>query len=162
MSAGVWTVRGGGSDIHDTADHFHFVWQSLAAGGSIIAHVTAQTNTNAWAKAGVMLRASTDPGAPNYALLVTPGNGVTVQYRASKGGSTANIHVSGAVPVYLQVARAGNTFSAYTSTDGKTWKLVAGSTRTINIAGPMLEGLAVTSHSNGSLCTATIDSVLPS
>lgn len=167
LSAGAWTIRGGGSDIHDTADHFHFVWKSLASDGTMSAHVTSQTNTNAWAKAGVMLRAagtgSSDPSAPNYAALVTPGNGVTVQSRASEGGTTANLHFRTTfVPVYLRVQRSGSTFSAYTSADGTTWTLLAGSTKTLTMTGAVSEGMAVSSHQNGTLSTVTMDTVVPS
>ena len=46
------TKTGGGGDIWGTADSFHFVSQTLAADGTVTAHVTAQQNTSAWAKAG--------------------------------------------------------------------------------------------------------------
>jgi hypothetical protein len=108
-----------------------------------------------------MLRTSTDPGAPNYALLVSPGNGVFVQYRSTQGGTTNRISaISGTVPQYLRVARSGSTFTAYTSTDGSTWTPLAGSTVTLGVSGPMLAGLAVTSHNTSSLSTVTMDGVL--
>jgi hypothetical protein len=161
MTGGTWTIQGGGSDIHGASDQFQFDYQTLAAGGSISARVTSQTNTNAWAKAGVMLRTSTDPGAANYALLVSPGNGVFVQYRSTQGGTTNRVStISGAVPQYLRVARSGSAFTAYTSTDGSAWTALAGSTVTLSVSGSMLAGLAVTSHNTSSLCTVTMDGVL--
>jgi hypothetical protein len=158
---GTWTIQGGGSDIHGTADQLQFDRRTLAADGSISAHVTSQSNTNPWAKAGVMLRASSDPGAANYALLVSPGNGVFVQYRSTQGGNTNRISaISGAVPQYLRVTRSGSTFTAYTSTDGSTWTPLAGSAVTLSVSGSMLAGLAVTSHNTSSLCTVTMDGVV--
>jgi glucose/arabinose dehydrogenase len=163
ITGGTWTIQGGGSDIHGTADQLQFDYQTLAADGGISAHVTSQTNTNPWAKAGVMLRSGTDPGAANYALLVSPGNGVFVQYRSTQGGTTNRISaVSGVVPQYLRVARSGSTFTAYTSTDGSAWTPLAGSAVTLNVPGSMLAGLAVTSHNTSSLCTVTMDGVLVS
>jgi hypothetical protein len=160
LSNGVWTLQGAGADIYGAADQFHFVWQSMPGDGSISAHVTAQTNTSLWAKAGVMLRVSTDPGAANYAVYITPGNGVSVQYRASQGATTQKVATTtGAVPIYVKVTRAGTTFSAYTSADGVTWTLVPGSTVTLSITGTLLDGLAVTSHHAGTLCTVTMDGV---
>ena len=57
-----WTIKAGGADITGTADEFRFVWEKLPGNGSVIAHVLTQTNTSPGAKAGVMLRATTDPG----------------------------------------------------------------------------------------------------
>jgi hypothetical protein len=160
LSNGVWTLQGAGTDIYGSADQFHFVWQSMPGDGSISAHVTAQSNTSAWAKAGVMLRASSDPGSANYAVYITPGNGVSVQYRASQGATTQKkATTTGTVPIYVKVTRAGTTFSAYTSPDGVTWTLVPGSTVTLSITTTLLEGLAVTSHHGGTLCTVNMDGV---
>jgi hypothetical protein len=38
-----------------------------------------------------MLRAGTDAGAPNYAVLVSPGAGIKVQVRATPGGATKKL-----------------------------------------------------------------------
>ena len=160
LSGSTWTIQGGGNDIWGNSDQFHFVSQSLAADGSVSARVISQTNTDGWAKAGVMLRQSTDPGSPYYFAFVTPGNGINVQYRAAQGAASAQlIAFTGTVPAYLMVARSGNTYTAYTSTDGTTWNLVAGSSITLNMSGPLLAGLAVTSHNGGALSTVTFDTV---
>src|SRR5262249_49266053 len=129
--------------------------------GTLTAHITAQTNTSPWAKAGVMLRLSTDPGAPYYALEMTPANGITAQYRATTGASAQQAAIiAGTVPAWLRIGRAGSTFTAYTSADGVTWTLVPNSTVTVAaLTGTLLAGLAVTSHNGGSLSTATFDSV---
>ena len=162
LSGGTWTVRGAGNDIHGSADQFQFVSQPLAGDGSISAHVTSQTKTSAWARAGVMLRTDGTAGSPNYALLVTPGNGIVVSFRSTAGGTTTvqRSIPAGAVPAYLKVARSATTFTAYTSPGNGTWTAVPGSTVTIGgMSGPLLEGLAVTSHNSTSLCTAMMDTV---
>ncbi|HEX9068930.1 MAG TPA: hypothetical protein VF807_09180, partial [Ktedonobacterales bacterium] len=161
LAGGVWTINGGGGDIWGIADSFRLISQTLAADGSASAHVTAQGATDPWAKAGVMLRATTDPGSPYYALFVTPSNGLTVQYRAAQGASSAQTaSLAGTVPAYLLVSRVGTTFSAYTSTDGVTWTLVPGSTVTITgLTGSLLAGLAVTSHNGTALSTVVMDTV---
>ncbi len=156
-----WTIQAGGNDIYGTFDQFHFVAQALAADGSVSAHITSQTNTNAWSKAGVMLRQSSDPASPYYAILATPANGIVVQYRTTQGGGaqqSASI-TTGTVPTYLEVARSGNTYSAYTSSDGVTWTLVAGSSATLNTSGSVLAGMAVTSHDGSALSTVTFDTL---
>ena len=76
---------GGGGDIWGTSDAFHFSSQSLTGDGAVTAHVDAQQNTSPWAKAGVMLRATTEPGLPYYAAFITPGNGVAVHGAGPRG-----------------------------------------------------------------------------
>ena len=160
LSAGTWTVQGGGGDIWGTADQFHLVSQPLPGDGTVSARVTAQTNTDQWAKSGVMLRQSTAAGSAYYALMVTPGNGLVVQYRASSGaGAATAASAAGAPPAYVRVGRAGTTFTAYTSADGVTWTPVAGSSVTLGVSGAMLAGLAVTSHATTTLSTATCTGV---
>src|SRR5438128_1021348 len=158
LISGTWTVQGSGSDIWGTFDQFRYAWQSLASDGSVSAHITSQANTDAWAKAGVMLRQSTDPGSPYYAILVTPSNGIVVQYRTTLGGGAQqSAGITGTVPNYLMVARSGNTYSAYTSSDGYSWTLLAGSSVTLSMSGPVMAGMAVTSHNTGALGTVTFD-----
>ena len=82
-------MTGGGGDIWGTSDSFHYVWQPLAADGSSAPRSTSQANSDPWAKAGVMIRASSDPGAPYYAVFVTPGNGVVVQSRDAAGDNSS-------------------------------------------------------------------------
>ena len=161
LTNGTFTIQGGGGDIWSTADQFHFVWQSLASDGTFSAHVASQSNSNDWAKAGVMLRQNgTDPGAAFYAVYVTPANGITVQYRATAGGSAAQATaLTGSVPAYMRVARSGSTFTAYTSTDGVTWTLMPGSVVTLPMSGTLLAGMAVTSHNVTAIGTAVFDNI---
>ena len=159
LTSGSWTIQGAGGDIWDVADSFHYVWQSLATDGGVSTRVLSQTNTSVWAKAGVMLRATTDPGSPYYAAFLTPGNGVAVQWRSAQAGLTSQALVAATAPVYLKVARFGGTYSAYTSTDGATWTIVPGSTVNLGLTGTVLSGVAVTSHTWSVLGTGTFDTV---
>ncbi len=159
LNAGVWTIEGSGSDIWNTADQFHYVWQTLAGGGVVSAHVASQSNTSAWAKAGVMLRLSSDPSAPFYDVVVTPSNGVVAQWRTASGvNAQTTASVTGlTAPVWVKIVRSGTTYSGYTSADGVTWTLIPGSTVTIaSLTGTLDAGMAVTAHANA-LSTATFD-----
>jgi len=159
-NTGTWTINGGGADITGTSDQFRYVSQTLTGDGSVVAHVTSQTNTSSSAKAGPMFRASADPGAPEYSVLVSPGQGIKVQVRSVQGGSTTKVaNPAGTVPAYLEVTRSGSTFTAYTSPDGVAWTLIPGSTVALNLGASVLAGLAVTSHNTGALSTVTMDSV---
>lgn len=160
---GTWTLQGGGFDIYFKVDQFHFVWQSLAGDGAVSARVTTETsiNGNEYAKSGVMLRQSTDASSPYYAALVTPSHGIFIQYRRKQGTGTGELLLPATykMPIYLKVDRSGNIFTTYTSEDGVTWTAVPGSSIEMNIDGPMLAGLAVTSHNPGSLRVVTFDNV---
>jgi hypothetical protein len=123
--------------------------------------VTAQGATDPWAKAGLMLRGSTDPAAPFYALFVTPGNGLNVQYRTAQGATAQEAaQLAGTVPVSLRLTRVGATYTAFTSADGVVWTPVAGSTVSLpNLAGSILAGLAVSAHNTGAASVVTMTSV---
>jgi hypothetical protein len=159
-----FTVIGAGADIFGTSDQLNFASTSTSSDGSLSARVVSQTNTSSTAKAGVMFRATTDPGSPYYAALVTPGSGVVAQWRNSQGVTTSqSTKVAATLPTYLRITRSGTTFTAFTSTDGVTWTLVPGSSASPAVTGTMLAGLAVTSHNTSALSTATFDTFsLPS
>ncbi|HWW09456.1 MAG TPA: PQQ-binding-like beta-propeller repeat protein [Candidatus Acidoferrales bacterium] len=166
LSAGSWTVQAGGNDIWNTSDSFRLISQSLGADGTFSAHVASQTATDPWAKAGVMLRGSNDPGSPYYGVLVTPNNGVVVQWRTSLAGNTNQIQLAGAVPLYLRVSRWTDTsgapltyLTAYTSPNGTNWTAIPGSTQQFSLTGALLAGMAVTSHNGAALSTVGFDGV---
>jgi outer membrane protein assembly factor BamB len=163
---GTWSEVAGGGDIWGTADSFHLASQTLTGDGAVSAHVTSQQATDPWAKAGVMLRATTDPGSPYYAAFVTPGNGIAVQWRAAQGGGSTNVLSAGTVPTYLRVSRYTTTgsnpvtyFIAFTSSNGTTWTVLPGSIQVLSLPQPLLGGLAITSHSQGTGGAVTMDTV---
>ncbi len=158
-SSGVFTVTGSGADIWNAADAFCFVYVTVTGNCTVIARVTSVQNIDPWSKAGVMIRESTNAGAANAFVAVTPGNGVTWQYRSSTGGTSANNNTTGlSAPYWVKLVRNGNTFSGYRSPDGVTWTQ-QGTSQTFTMASIAYIGLAVTAHNNSSLCTATFDNV---
>jgi outer membrane protein assembly factor BamB len=162
-SSGTWNEIGGGGDIWTTADAFHFVWQTLSGDGTVTAHVTTQQATDPFAKAGPMLRATTDPGSPYYAAFITPGKGIAIQWRSVQSGFTSQVLDPGTAPVYLMVVRytsGGQTYySALSSPDGSSWSLVPGSTQVLTMPQPLLAGFGITSHDQGVGSVVTLDTV---
>jgi hypothetical protein len=57
----------------------------------------------------------------------------------------------------VKVVRAGTTVTASQSVDGATWTTVG--TATVSIGSSAFIGLAVSSHDNTKLCTATFTNV---
>jgi polygalacturonase/regulation of enolase protein 1 (concanavalin A-like superfamily) len=153
------TVKGSGWDIWDVADEFQFDFQALAGDGTITARVASLTPTDNWAKAGVMIREQLTTGSTNAFVAVTPANGVDFQRRTTTGstsGYTAG-PLSVTAPYWVRLTRSGNTFSAYSSADGTNWTLIGQAT--ITMAASAYIGLAVTSHNDGTLNTASFDHV---
>jgi len=165
LNGNVWAVEGSGWDIWSTmwkkADQFRYIWQELIGDGQFSARITEQTNTNATAKAGVMLRKTFDPTSPYYAVFMTPRGGMRVQYRSGFNQNTTNVaSPSEMLPVYLRISRTGTTYSAYTSADGDKWTLLPGSTVSISdLNGALMAGLAVTSRNTSLLGKAQFDNI---
>src|SRR5580765_2082477 len=84
-SNGNWTVSGSGGDIWGTTDAFQFPHQTFGSAGSLTVRVDSLQDTNAFAKAGVMIRASLDPGAAMAILDIKPDGGVEFMTRAVSG-----------------------------------------------------------------------------
>src|SRR5678816_3231364 len=80
-------------DVWDTTDQLAFSHREPMHAGQITARVVSLTPTDAWTKAGVMLRESADPQARHAMMVVTPGQGSAFQRRDEPGGST--IHIGG-------------------------------------------------------------------
>jgi hypothetical protein len=158
FASGVFTVKGSGADVWGSADEFQFAYRSLAGDGQIVARVATVQNTHAWAKAGVMIRESLAAGSKQAAMFVSAGKGLAFQRRSATGGlSTSTAGALAGAPRWVKLVRAGTTLTAYESTDGVAWTLVGSDTIAMNST--VLVGLAVTSHVDGTLCTATLDNV---
>ncbi len=154
----VFTVVGAGGDIQGTADAFRFACVTATGDCVITARVSSVQTINPWSKAGVMVRASLDANAANAFVAVTPGNGVTWQYRSSASGGTIWNNTSGlSAPHWVKLVRSSNTFAGYRSPNGTTWTQQG--TTTISMGSTVYVGLALTSHDSSSLCAATFDSV---
>lgn len=157
-SSGTFTVHASGTDIEGSSDQFHYVYQVLNGNGTILARVGSITNTNPWSKAGVMIRESLAANSRQAMMVLTPGNGVSFQRRIATGGLTSSTtHAGLAAPYWVKVVRSGSTFSGYSSSDGVTWTLVGSDT--LSMATNVYFGLALTSHDNAQLCTATVNNV---
>ena len=158
QSAGVFTVTGAGADIWGSADALHYMYRRASGDGQIVARVSSIGNTNAWAKAGVMIRDTTASGARHASMFVTPGKGLAFQRRVTTSG--ASVTTAGTLdtaPMWVKIVRSGSTFTAYQSSDGANWTPVG--SETIALGADVLWGLAATSHNTAALCTATFDNV---
>jgi regulation of enolase protein 1 (concanavalin A-like superfamily) len=91
-------------------------------------------------------------------MLASSAKGTALQYRKTNGGSAANITgTAGTAPMWVKIVRAGSVITAYQSSNGATWQKVGSVTLTIGTT--VQVGLAVTSHDNARLCTASFTNV---
>ena len=160
IRGGSFTVNGSGADIWNSSDQFHYVYQPLSGDGIIVARVATVQNSNAWVKAGVMIRETLAPESSHAMMIVTPGGvkGLAFQRRVTTGGiSTHTTGGSGTAPSWVKLVRSGQTISAYRSSDGSVWTFVGSDTFAMGTS--VYVGLAVSSHDNAVLATATFDSV---
>jgi ABC-type transport system involved in multi-copper enzyme maturation permease subunit len=136
--------HGPGGEI--VSDSFYFVHQPLTGNGTITAELTSLTGAHAdlatsgraaqagsglvpglteWAKAGIIIKQSTQQGSAYAAMTATGGHGVRMQYNFT--GDTAGMPgaVSAAQPRWLRLTRSGTAITGYDSADGTHWTRVA-------------------------------------
>jgi len=152
------TMTAAGADIWDTADQFHFAYKRLSGVGSITAQVVSIDNTNTWAKAGVMIRQTLEPGSTHATMVVTPESGVSYQRRPLVNANSEDTTEAGiTAPQWVRLIRAGNSFIGQYSANGATWTTL----ETVNM--PMLMdvyvGLCLTGHNVDATCTAEFSNV---
>jgi regulation of enolase protein 1 (concanavalin A-like superfamily) len=158
-SNGVFTVKGAGADIWGATDGFQYVYQSLPGDGQIVARVTSEQNTSSLAKAGVMLRTSTNAGSAHVILDMKPTGEAEFMVRATTGGTTTWIPpgATQGFPAWLKLQRIGSTVTAFISADGITWTTVG--TTTVSLGTTITVGMVVCSHTTSALNTSTFDNV---
>jgi len=154
-----FSVSSTGTDIWGNTDQFRFAYKSLNGNGSITAKVDSLTRSDAWSKAGVMIRETLDAGSKHVLCAMTPDNGASFAYRSTTGGVSDQANVTGiAAPYWVRITRTGNAFKAERSADGKTWTQV-GADQNITMAANAYIGLAVTSHNANAYSTAEFSNV---
>jgi regulation of enolase protein 1 (concanavalin A-like superfamily) len=159
FAGGVHSISASGHDIWGYIDAFRYVSRELTGDGTIVARVASLVGPHPWSKAGVMIRSSADPAATHAYMLMSRDHGLAFQRRASSGDYST--HTEGpavAAPQWVRLTRSGNQVTADYSHDGSTW-VTLGSDTVVLGTGPVLVGIAVTSHDNSSLAHATFTDV---
>jgi regulation of enolase protein 1 (concanavalin A-like superfamily) len=163
------TMSGGGTDIWDMSDEFRFAYMRLNGDGVITAQVLRVDDTDAWAKAGVMIRESLDADSKHAMVVATPSSGVSFQSRSftANASQSATVADVAAPMAWVRITRTGDTFTGQYSQDGVTWLdfLDADGNpveRNITMTANVFIGLAVTSHNPGVAAGAEFASITTS
>ena len=158
---GILTISGSGADIWQRADGFYFVFQTLNGNGEFTAAVLNLQDTDEWAKAGVMIRESTNAGSVFALASIRADGQAQFIWRSATGAEAEASGLAGGMgcPKWVKIARSGNTFSAYYKVNvGDEW-LPLGAPQTISMKSGTQIGLIVCSHKNGVICQAQFDQV---
>jgi len=161
---GTYTMTASGADIWAVdgveADEFHFAYKMLTGTGSVVAKVESVDNTNAWAKAGVMIRETLNPDSAHAMMVVTPGSGVSFQRRPGTGQTSLDTTTGAiAAPYWVKLERSiSGSFTAYHSANGSAWTM-QGTPENIPMGSNVYIGLALTSHDAALTCQAVFSNV---
>jgi ABC-2 family transporter protein len=143
-------------------DSFYFQHRPIGADATITARITALTGytllpphkggfeppgasqPQPWAKAGVIVKASTRAGSAYAAIMVTPAHGVRFQFDFTHDVAGLSGPVSAAAPRWIRLTRAGDLITGYDSVNGRTWSAV-GTVRLHGLPATAQAGLFVAS-----------------
>jgi hypothetical protein len=154
---GTYTMTASGADIWGTSDEFHFAYKQLTGPGSIIAKVDSVEDD--WAKAGVMIRNTLDPGSKHAMIVVTPAQGVSFQRRTVTNGEsneTTEEEVAAPYWVKLEITSSGSFIASY-SANGTSWTQLDSVDMTMNAT--VYIGLALTSRNSNAAYEAVFSNV---
>jgi regulation of enolase protein 1 (concanavalin A-like superfamily) len=156
-------ITAGGADIWGTRDECHFACAPVTGSFELSVRLEALTMADVYTKAGIMLRASLEAGAPHVMLLAFGDNqprnhnngGLEFQSRLAPNGACSGIYPPQPLPaqpdfpvhfphVWLKLTRERDVFTGYFSTDGKVWRQYCVHQQALPRSAQV--GLAVTSH----------------
>ena len=149
------TINSAGISIGGNSDQFNFDYQLQTGNFDVTVCLARLSLSDLWAQAGLMARASLEPGSPFAAAVATPGvNGEFFNARTATNGLAA---ATGNFPVnypntWLRLNRVGNVFTGFGSYDGTNWTQLG--TATITMPAQIYIGLAVASHNTAEQTTA--------
>ncbi len=158
-----WDLLAGGADIWEKSDQFHFVYKQVAGDFDIAVRVESFTPAHLYSKAGLMIRESLDPDSAHLMFLVFSDNSprnhnlgaYEMQFRLVAGGACQAVYPAVRPPAppefpaaypdsWLRVQKRGDRFTAFASTDGRSWKIYA--VQELKLARQVYIGPALTSH----------------
>jgi len=167
-----WELIAAGADIWEKSDQFHFLCQQITGDFDVAVRVESFTPAHVYSKAGLMIRESLDANSAHLMLVLfaydAPRNNnlgaYEMQFRPQAGKDCQAVYPVKRPPAppefpaafpncWLRVERRGDQFSAFGSTDGKTWRLYA--VQTLALAGTVYVGPALTSHDPNVLAKAS-------
>lgn len=141
-----FTLTSNGDQSNGTDDDAHFfVYDEPSGDGEFVAKVDSLVNNRTPANpdtaAGVAVRESLASNARVASLSLRHDGKAQFRTRTSTGGALTSIATPAvAIPAWLKLARTGNSFSAWYSTNGVAYTQI-GATQTVSMASAVKAGL---------------------
>ncbi|MCI0748061.1 MAG: lamin tail domain-containing protein, partial [Verrucomicrobia subdivision 3 bacterium] len=148
-------LTAGGADIGGTRDSFAFYYETVSGDFDVRVRVETVTLSDAFAKAGLVVRDTFGASNRFSAALATPSIvGSLFQARATTNGTAT---LAGSFPVnypftWLRLRRVGNQFTGFAGYDGQAWSQLG--TATIAMPADVFLGVGLCSHTNARPATA--------
>ena len=139
-------LYGSGVDIWEKGDSFYYLSRPAGDNAALSATLHSVSETHQYAKAGLMLRASSEPDAAHLLIAAFPNGAVAIGWRAEKGTFMEQISLKKlSFPIQFTLLRKGNLAQVTcSSTDGK--KITRKFKLSPDFNGPCRLGLAACSH----------------
>jgi alpha-galactosidase len=155
-----FTLTGSGADIWNQSDQFAFLNIDTSNYQSLSARVNSQTNSDPWAKAGLMFRETSNANSSFVMLIISPSNGLRLQYRDGTGNYCNDVNYENyTLPIFLKLDKTDTAFVAYKSTDGSNWTTLGNYKNQQPFNKNFKLGLLVNGHSTLNIGQANFDSV---
>jgi hypothetical protein len=159
------TLSARGADTWAGDNAYNVIYQTYNGNFEVSVKIESQTNTNAWAKAGLIVANDfTTLASGGYvSLAITPSNGITFQYdiAGNVGEFEANVTNGGTTPTFptwIRLVKNGLAFTAwYKTAIGNSWTQI-GSAQTPQ-TGKLIShvGLFACSHNTGQTGAVVFD-----
>lgn len=169
LSGSTYRMTAGGTDIWGVSDQFRYAHQQRTGNFDVAVRIGQLTQPDLYTKAGLMVRDTLAPNGRHIFALVFPSNasrnnntgGYEFQSRDAIGANASAIYPPLPHPrvvfpnTWLRLKRSGNTFTAYSSSDGEAWNLYA--TKTLALPNTVYFGFALTAHTGSTTATAEFE-----
>ena len=113
-----------GRDIWIHSDAFRFAYRKMSEDFGIEATVAMQDGPDEYAKLGIMIRESSEPGSRFIDLVRTRDNGLEFQTRRSTGANASTLDTNRgltSLPVGIRLWRERDKITAFYRPDGDVW-----------------------------------------
>lgn len=127
MDNNAFAVKAAGWGVWSGVDSFHFISQPLIGDGQVIARVTLPESASSSAVGSVMIRESMEINSPFVATALGPKGAARLQARPwpipkDQQRQDPAAVVERVASSWVRISRAGDTFTAYRSDDGRSWE----------------------------------------
>jgi endoglucanase len=151
VQGGQVSLFGGGGDMWGARDEGRLLYKTVGADFTLTVKVESMEDLEQYSKAGLMVRASDDPGAACVLLSSFAGGEVQFAHRKVQAGTMEATEAADlALPLWMRITRKGETLIGETSADGIAWKEI-GRASIPALGGKALVGPIALSHNQHSL-----------